>query len=65
MLYAPALALSAVTGLHFEGAVIGIGDYVRMIMTTTTTTTTLLPQEQIVNNDKDLVPIKENRTREI
>ena len=26
MLYAPALALSAVTGLHFEGAVIGIGD---------------------------------------
>ena len=28
MLYAPALALSAVTGLHFEGAVIGIGDNV-------------------------------------
>ena len=26
VLYAPALALSAVTGLHFEGAVIGIGD---------------------------------------
>ena len=27
VLYAPALALSAVTGLHFEGAVIGIGDH--------------------------------------
>ena len=26
VLYAPALALSAVTGLHFEGAVIGIGN---------------------------------------
>ena len=28
VLYAPALALSAVTGLHFEGAVIGIGDHI-------------------------------------
>ena len=39
VLYAPALALSAVTGLHFEGAVIGIGDYIMMMMITTTTTT--------------------------
>ena len=28
VLYAPALALSAVTGLHFKGAVIGIGDHI-------------------------------------
>ena len=32
VLYAPALALSAVTGLHFEGAVIGIGDISSYIM---------------------------------
>ena len=32
VLYAPALALSAVTGLHFEGAVIGIGDISSFIL---------------------------------
>ena len=26
VLYAPSLALSAVTGIHFEGAVVAIGD---------------------------------------
>ena len=40
MLYAPALALSAVTGLHFEGAVIGIGSQRSL--------------DELRNNEKDL-----------